>query len=84
MQDAVDAFADRLDLRDVGQLRRLEFFASAEIGGRLEVAEQQVRIDRWQQFAQGGADSPGSAGHQYAWHFFPRVLTRRFAVVGRR
>src|SRR6266481_2735768 len=75
MQDAVDAFADRLDLGDVGQLRRLEFFTAAEIGGRLEVAEQEVRIDRRQQFAQTGADSPRCAGHQYAWHFFPRLLT---------
>ena len=42
MQDAVDILADRLDLREIGQLRRLEFFASAEIGGRFQVAQQQV------------------------------------------
>ncbi len=51
MQDAIDAFADRLDLCEVGEIGRLEFFTLAEIGGRLEVAEQQVRIDRRQQFA---------------------------------
>src|SRR5437868_2064435 len=74
MQDAIDAFADRLDLRHVGQIRRLEFFVPAEIGRRLEVREQEVRVDRRQQFAQGCADSAGSAGHQYAWHFFPRLI----------
>src|SRR6478609_6365100 len=31
MQDAVDAFADRLDLREIGQVCRLEFFTHAEI-----------------------------------------------------
>ncbi len=48
MQDAVDALADRLDLRQIGQFGRLEFFICAEIGRRLQVAQQQVRIDRRQ------------------------------------
>ena len=74
MQDAVDAFADRLDLREVGEIGRLEFFVAAEIGRRLQIAQQQVRIDRRQQFAQARADPAGGAGHQYAWHFFPLVL----------
>jgi len=82
MQDTVDAFADRLDLREIGEVGRLEVFAFAEIGGRLQVAEQQVRIERRQQFAQRCADSPGGAGHQDAWHFFPRSY-RRFAVIRR-
>jgi len=34
MQDAVDAVAERLDLRQIGQLGRLEFLAGAKIGGR--------------------------------------------------
>ena len=66
MQDAVDAVANRLDLREIGQIGRLEFFVLAEIGRRLQIAQQQVRIDRRQQFAQARANSPGSAGHQYA------------------
>jgi hypothetical protein len=74
MQDAVDAFADRIDLRRIGQLGRLEFLVCAEIGGRLLLAQQQVRIDRRQQFAQGRADPAGCAGHQYPWHFVPRLL----------
>ena len=74
MQDAVDAFADRLDLREVGQIGRLEFFVAAEIVRRLQIAQQQVRIDRRQQFAQARADPAGGAGHQYAWHFIPSVL----------
>ena len=36
MQDAVDALADRLDLCEIGQLGRLEFFVDAKIGGRLD------------------------------------------------
>src|SRR5258708_33413439 len=72
MQDAVDACANRLDLRRIGQLRRLEFFACAEIGRRPHVAQQQVRIDRRQQLAQGCANSPRRAGHQYSWHLTPR------------
>ena len=74
MQDAVDAFADRLDLREIGEIGRLEFFVLAEIGRRLQIAQQQVRIDRRQQFAQRCADPAGGAGHQYAWHFFPLHL----------
>src|SRR3954454_3886395 len=35
MQDAVDAFADRLDLREIGEIGRLEFFVRTEIGWRL-------------------------------------------------
>ncbi|HMH60047.1 MAG TPA: hypothetical protein VK561_01965, partial [Bradyrhizobium sp.] len=35
-----------------------------------------VRIDRRQQFSQSGADPAGSTGHQYAWHFIPRVAVR--------
>src|ERR1700692_3055686 len=72
MQDAVDTLADRLDLRRVRQFCRLEFFVSAEIGRRFQVAQQQVRIDRRQQLSQACADSTGRAGHQYAWHFIPR------------
>src|SRR5450755_856637 len=72
MQDAVNAFADRLDLCEIRQIGRLEVFVAAEISRRLEVAEHQIRIDRRQQLAQGCADPPGGAGHQYAWHFFPR------------
>ncbi len=33
MQDAVNAVADRLDLRQIGQLGRLELLVGAEIGG---------------------------------------------------
>src|SRR5260370_25452630 len=76
MEGAVDAFEDRLDLRRIGQLRRLEFFASAEIGGRPHVAQQQVRIDRGQQLAQGRANFPRCAGQQYAWHSIPRFAVR--------
>jgi len=88
MQDAVDALADRLDLREVSQIGRLEFFVRAEIGRRLQVGEQEVRINRRQQFAQGCADPAGRAGHQYAWHFFPLVRAicssmTRFAVIRR-
>jgi hypothetical protein len=72
MQNAVDAVANRLNLREVGEIGRLEFFIRAEIGGCFQVAQQQVRIDRRQQFAQAAADSAGGAGHQDAWHFFPR------------
>jgi hypothetical protein len=60
MQDAVDAFADRLDLREIGEVGRLEFLVLAEIGGRFQIAEQQVRIDRRQQLAQARADSAGA------------------------
>ena len=74
MQDAVDAFADRLDLREIGQIGRLEFLVLAEIGRRLQIAQQQVRIDRRQQLAQARADPAGGAGHQYAWHFVPSYL----------
>src|SRR5689334_13223494 len=35
MQDAVDALADRLDLREVRKLGRLKLFVCAEIGRRL-------------------------------------------------
>ena len=80
MQDAVDALANRLDLREIGQIGRLEFFVLAEISRRLQIAQQQVRIDRRQQFAQARADSPGRTGHQYAWHFFP-LSCDRIAVV---
>ncbi|MEH2507319.1 hypothetical protein V1290_006130 [Bradyrhizobium sp. AZCC 1578] len=74
MQDAVDAFADRLNLRHVGEIGRLELLVLAEIGRRLQVAQQQVRIDRLQELAQGCADPAGGAGHQYAWHLFPLNL----------
>jgi hypothetical protein len=73
MNDAVDAFAHRLDLGHVGQIGRLEFLVLAEIGGRLEVAQQQIRIDRRQQLAQARADSTGSAGHQNTWHLIPHL-----------
>src|SRR5882757_4052317 len=76
MQDAVNAVADRLDLRQIGQLGRLELLVGAEIGGRFQIAEKQVRIDRRQQFSQSGADPAGSAGHQYAWHFIPLFRSR--------
>jgi hypothetical protein len=75
MNDAVDAFANRLDLCPIGKIRRLELFVLAEIGGRLQVAQQQIRIDRRQQLAQARADSTRRAGHQYAWHFFPHFST---------
>src|SRR5665213_3622466 len=71
MQDAVDALAERLDLRGIGQFGGLELFCAAEIGRRLEVAQEQIRIDRRQQFAQARAYAAGRAGHQYAWHFIP-------------
>lgn len=58
MQDAVDALADRLDLCEVGEIGGLEFLVSAEIGGLLDVAEQEVGIDRRQQLAQARSDSP--------------------------
>lgn len=58
MQDAVDALADRLDLCEVGEIGRLELFVAAEIGGLLDIAEQEVRIDRRQQLAQARSDSP--------------------------
>jgi hypothetical protein len=74
MQDAVDALADRLDLRHVGKIGCLEFLVLAEIGRRLQVAQHQVRIDRRQQLAQARADPAGGAGHQYAWHLFPLIL----------
>src|SRR5664279_4760763 len=83
MQDAVDALADRLDLREVGEIRRLEFLACAEIGGRLEVAQEQIRIDRRQQLAQAGADPPRRAGHQYAWHFVPRLCSVGMSMAWR-
>jgi hypothetical protein len=73
MQDAVDAFADRLDLRHVGEIGRLELLVLSQIGRRLQIAQQQVRIDRRQQLAQGCADPAGGAGHQYAWHFVPLI-----------
>ncbi len=78
MQDAVDALADRLDLRGVGQFRLHEPLGIAQVGRRLDVAEQQVRIDRRQQFSQARADPAGRAGHQNPWHFVPR-----FAVIRR-
>ena len=34
----------RIILRDIS----LSFFAGAKIGGRFEIAQQQIRIDRWQ------------------------------------
>ena len=71
MQDAVDALADRLDLREIGQIGRLEFFVGAEIGRRLEIAEQQIRIDRRQQFAQARADSAGTRRSSICVAFHP-------------
>src|SRR5262245_41655761 len=71
MQDAVNALADRLDLREIGKIGRLEFLVLCEIGGLVDVAEQQVRIDRRQQLAQGRSNSPRGTGHQYAWHLVP-------------
>ncbi len=38
-RDAVDALANRLNLREIGQFRRFEFFLCAEIAGRLQVAQ---------------------------------------------
>jgi hypothetical protein len=48
MQDAVDALANRLHLGEIGKLRCLEFFALAEIGWGLQIAQEQVGIDRRQ------------------------------------
>src|SRR5262249_46006202 len=41
----------------------------------LNVTEQQVRIDRRQQFSQGCTDATGCACHQDFWHFVPRLCT---------
>ena len=60
------------DLRGRIPLHQGNGFILAETGGRVEIAEQQVRIDRRQQFAQARSDPAGGAGHQYAWHLFPR------------
>jgi hypothetical protein len=62
MQDAVNALADRLDLRQIRQLGRLESFVSAEIGGRLEIAQHQIGINRRQEFSQTCADGSRCAG----------------------
>jgi hypothetical protein len=72
MQDAVDALADRLDLREVRKLGRLKLFVCAEIGRRLHIAQQQIGVNRRQQLPQACADTSRCAGHQYAWHLFPR------------
>ncbi|MGY4458932.1 hypothetical protein ACVWYI_002892 [Bradyrhizobium sp. LB13.1] len=80
MDDAVDALADRLDLRHVGEVRRLELLVRAEVGGRADVAEQQVRIDRRQQFSQARSNPARSSRHQDARHVFPRMCDR-FAAV---
>ena len=51
---------------EIGKIGRLELFVFAEIGRRLEVAQQEVRIDRRQQFSQGRSNSSRSAGSQCA------------------
>src|ERR1700746_884352 len=73
MQDAVDALADRLDLSEVGQVGCLELLVRCEGGRRLDIAEQEVRIDRRQQLAQRRAYAPRRAGHQNTWHLLPRL-----------
>jgi len=72
MQNAIDAFADRLDLSEVGEIGGLELLVAAEIVRPVDVAEQQVRIDRRQQLVQLRSNSARGAGHQYAWHLFPQ------------
>src|SRR4051794_6782664 len=71
MQYAVDTLADGFDLGGIGKVGSFERFRCAEAGRGFHVAEHQIRIDRRQQLAQPRADFPGSAGHQYAWHFIP-------------
>ncbi|MET4774544.1 hypothetical protein ABIA28_006758 [Bradyrhizobium elkanii] len=58
-------------LCEVGEIGRLELFVAAEIGGLLDIAQQEIRIDRRQQLAQARSDSPRCTGHQYAWHAVP-------------
>ena len=58
MNDAIDTLDDLLDLA-VGEVGGDEFLVP-EIGGRLEVAEPQIRIDRLQQLAQAVPMSPAA------------------------
>jgi hypothetical protein len=81
MQDAVDAFADRLDLGEIGQIGRLEFLVLAEIGRRLQIAQQQVRIDRRLQLAQGCADPAAPVINMRGISFL--LSLDRFAVISR-
>jgi hypothetical protein len=82
MQDAVDAFADRLDLRHVGEIGRLELLVLSQVGRRLQIAQQQVRIDRRQQLAQGCADPPAAPVINMRGISFLLSLDR-FAVISR-